>query len=125
MGFTFNPFTGNFDKVNDVTPELEIGSFAAANNQSVPTNVTGLDLSAYKGAKVMITVEIDATADLYEVFTLDIIQKGADFDLFQASVGDDSGCDFTISSGGQAQYTSGNESGFSSSTFTWTITGVK
>lgn len=101
--------------------EVWSGTFAAANNQTTAANVTGISLSGVRAAKVLISVAIDATADLFESFTLDIVQRGADFDIAQSSVGDESNVDFSITSGGQLQYTSGNESGFVSSTMNYQI----
>lgn len=125
MGFTFNPFTGNFDAIQDAAAnEILTGSFSAANNQTTAANVTNLDVSSYKGARVELTVEIDATADLFEKFQLDIMNKSTDFDMVVESLGDTSNITFTITSAGQVQYTSGNEAGFVSSTFTWAIVKV-
>lgn len=122
MGFTFNPFTGNFDKVD----ERPKGSFAAANNQTVAANVTNLDVSQFKGGKIDIMVEIDATADLYEKHSLEFISKAGAYEVVSTDFGgDESNVDFTMTSGGQVQYTSGNEAGFVSSTFTWIIQEVK
>lgn len=92
-------------------------SFSAANNQATPANVTGLSFAAgtVRSAKVLASVEIDATADLYESYELLIIQKGADFQMAASSVGDNSNVNFSITPAGQVQYTSGNEAGFVSS----------
>lgn len=92
-------------------------SFAAANNVTAPANVTGLAFAAgvVRSFEALVSVEIDATADLFEVFTIRGIQKGAGFDISVSSTGDVSNVDFTITSGGQIQYVSGNEAGFVSS----------
>lgn len=89
-------------------------SFSIANNQASPANVTGLAFSnaVVRGFEVLATVEIDATADLYETFALYGIQKGASWDMSQESVGDDSGIVFSINSSGQIQYISQNYAGF-------------
>lgn len=103
--------------------EIHSGTFAAANNQVAATNVTGLSLANadFRAAKVLISVYIDATADLHEVFTLDLIQTGSGWDYSQSSVGDESNVDFSVTTGGQIQYVSGNESGFSSSVFKYQV----
>lgn len=98
--------------------DIQETSFAAANNVAAPANVTGLAFAngVVRSFEAHVSVEIDATADLYEVFTLQGIQKGADWDMSVSATGDTSNVDFTITSAGQIQYTSGNEAGFVSST---------
>jgi hypothetical protein len=93
-------------------------SFAAANNVSSPANVTGLAFAAasVRSFKVQISVSIDATTDLNEVFELTGVQLASGFVMASSSVGDDSGVVFTITSAGQIQYTSQNSAGFVSNT---------
>lgn len=89
-------------------------SFSAANNQVTAANVTTLAFAAgvVRGFKALVTVEIDATLDSYETFELVGINKGGSFDMAVSSVGDESGVVFSITSGGQVQYTSANSAGF-------------
>lgn len=89
-------------------------SFALANNQVVAANVTGFAFANadVRGFKAFATVEIDATADLFESFELIGIQKGSSWDMSVASVGDDSGVVFSITTAGQIQYVSSNAAGF-------------
>jgi len=89
-------------------------SFAIANNQASPADVTGLAFAnaTVRGFEVLATVEIDATADLYETYALYGIQKGASWDMSQESVGDDSGIIFSITNAGQIQYISQSYAGF-------------
>jgi hypothetical protein len=89
-------------------------SFSAANNQVAAANVTALAFAAgtVRGFKALVSVEIDATLDSYETFELVGINKGGSFDMAVSSVGDESGVVFSITSGGQVQYTSANSSGF-------------
>lgn len=92
-------------------------SFSAANNQTTSANVTGL---AFNNAIVRsfdahISVEIDATSNLYEIYNIRGVQKDAGWNITITSSGDDSGIDFTITSTGQVQYTSSNVGGFVSS----------
>lgn len=91
-------------------------SFSMANNQASPANVTGLAFSSgvVRSFSALVSVEIDATADLYEQFSLQGINKGGSFGMSVDGVGDSSGIEFSITSGGQVQYTSGNAPGFSS-----------
>jgi len=93
-------------------------SFAAANNVSA-TNVTGLNLTGFRGASIDLTVSIDATADLFATFKLTAIVKAATAFLAVEYIGDETNITFSITSGGQIQYASGNETGFASSTFKW------
>lgn len=89
-------------------------SFSMANDQATPANVTGLAFAntTVRSFEALVSVEIDATADLFEVFTLRGIQKGASWDMSVTSNGDDSGVVFSITSAGQIQYTSANAAGF-------------
>jgi hypothetical protein len=58
-------------------------------------------------------VTVDATASLYESFEVRGINKAGSWDIAISSSFDNSGVDFSISSG-QLQYTSGNYAGFNS-----------
>lgn len=98
------------------------GSFSAANNQVSASNVTGLTLSGFKGGDLTISVAIDATADLSANFKLQAIEKNGTYEMSQEYVGDETNITFSITSGGQIQYTSANEAGFVSSTFKFAAT---
>lgn len=89
-------------------------SFTIANNQAAPANVTGLAFNnaVVRGFEVLVTAEIDATADLYETFALYGVQKASGWDMTQEAVGDNSGIIFSINSSGQVQYISQNYAGF-------------
>ena len=110
------------------TGDIGHTSFSAANNQSSAANVTGLAFAngTVRSFEALVSVSVDATSDLFESFKLYGIQRGSDWMMSQSSVGDISGFTFSITSGGQVQYTSGNYSGFSSATvkFRATITQV-
>ncbi len=89
-------------------------TFAAANNQVSPANVTGL---AFANATVrsfvaQVNVVLDATTSAFEVFTIRGIQKGSSWDIDQTSTGDDAGVVFSITNAGQLQYVSSNAPGF-------------
>jgi hypothetical protein len=96
--------------------DIPEASFVLANNQTSAANVTGFAFSssAVRGFEALVSVEIDATADLYETFKLIGINKAGSFDIAVSSVGDESGVAFSITAGGQVQYTSSNLAGFSS-----------
>lgn len=93
--------------------DIEETSFSLANNQASPANVTGFLLGTnVRSFKALVSVEIDATSDLFESFELLGIQRGIDWQMSVESVGDNSQVNFTILASGQVQYTSGNIAGF-------------
>lgn len=97
-----------------IAGDISLTTFNAADGQVAPANVTGLSFAAgtVRAFKALVSVTIDATADLFEVFELIGIQKGASYDMAINSVGDDSGVVFSINSAGQVQYTSVAKAGF-------------
>jgi hypothetical protein len=94
--------------------DIEETSFAVANSQAVAANVTGLAFSnsVVRSFKALVSVQIDATLDLWETVELIGINKAGVFDMAQSGIGDDTGVVLTITSGGQVQYTSATYSGF-------------
>lgn len=110
------------------TGDIAHTSFAAANNIVAAASVTGLAFAAgsVRSFKVQISVSIDATTDLNEIFDLQGIQLAGGFVMASSSVGDDSGVVFTVTSAGQVQYTSANSAGFVSNSmkFRATVTDV-
>lgn len=99
-------------------------SFSAANNQSSAADVTGLAFAngVVRSFQAQVSVFIDATSDLFEVFNLQGIQKGSSWDMSIDSTGDASGIVFSITSAGQVQYQSSNISGFISNTIKFRAT---
>lgn len=95
--------------------ELEV---ALNNNEASPVNVEGLafDTAEVRAFEALVSVAIDATGNLYELFTLRGIQRDSDWTLDSDAIGDTSGVVFSITANGQVQYTSTNVSGFVSST---------
>jgi hypothetical protein len=94
--------------------DIQETSFSLANNQASAANVTGLAFASgvSRSFEALVSVEIDAASDLFEVFKLYGIQRGADWQMSVESTGDNSLVNFTITSSGQVQYTSGNYSSF-------------
>ncbi len=94
-------------------------SFAAANNQASPANVTGFAFAnaTVRSFEALVSIQLDAATDAYEVRTLRGIQKAAVWDMSETSNGDDSGVVFSITAGGQIQYTSPNAGTFVSLEF--------
>lgn len=102
-----------------VTGDINNGSFAAANNVASAANVTGFAFAAgtVRSFRAIVSVSINATTSLNEVFDILGIQRAAGgFDIAITSAGDDSGVVFSITSAGQVQYTSANSAGFVSNT---------
>ena len=94
-------------------------SFSLADNQASAANVTGFAFAnaSVRAFEALVSVEIDATANLYQSYKLYGIQKDSDWDLgIGNSIGDDSGVLFSITTAGQIQYTSISYAGFSSGT---------
>ena len=89
-------------------------SFSLANNQSTPADVTGFVFTAgvVRSFEALVSVEINATAELYEVLTLRGIQKNGSFEMSITSNGDESGVVFSITSTGQIQYIGADNAGF-------------
>ncbi len=106
------------NKVTATTGDIQHTSFSAADGQAAPADVTGLAFAngTVRSFKALVSVSLDATADLFEQFELMGIQKGASWDLSQSAVGDDSGVVFSITNAGQVQYTSPTSAGFVSLT---------
>lgn len=93
-------------------------SFSGANNQVAAADVTGLAFAngTVRSFKALVSVYVDATSSLYEVYELMGIQKGASWDMSASSTGDSSLVSFSITNSGQVQYTSGNYTGFNALT---------
>lgn len=94
--------------------DIEETSFAVANSQAVAANVTGFAFSnsVVRSFKALISIQVDATLDLWETIELIGINKAGVFDMAQSGIGDDTGVVLTITSGGQVQYTSATYAGF-------------
>jgi hypothetical protein len=94
--------------------DIQETSFSLANNQATPSNVTGLAFASgvSRSFEALVSVQIDAASDLFEVFKLYGIQRGADWQMSVESTGDNSLVAFTITSSGQVQYTSGSYATF-------------
>ena len=113
----FNPLTGNFDLVR--TDELGSGTFSAANNQASPADVTGLSFGN-QAASVQLFARLDATSNDYLIYNLEIYPIDGDYVIVQSQSGPNTlNIDFTVTVGGQVQYTSDNYAGFSTLDFTW------
>ena len=115
ISYILNPFTGNFDAVNtSESGDINETSFSASNNVSTAANVTGFlfNNATVRAFEALVDVYVNATTSLYETFTLEGIQRAADWNMSTTSTGDTSGFIFSITTGGQIQYTNNNYPGF-------------
>jgi hypothetical protein len=103
---------------NSTAGDIGLTSFSAANNQAAAANVTGFAFAngVVRSFESLVSVAVDATTDLFEVFTIRGVQRGADWDISVTSNGDDSGHVFSITNAGQIQYQNNSYAGFVSST---------
>lgn len=103
-------FIGSTGSLGDIS-ELD---FFINNNQSTFDDVVGLsfDNSIVRSFKCLLSVEIDATIDLFEEIEIHGIQKGSDWEISLSTTGDLSLVELDITDQGQIQYKSGNYSGF-------------
>lgn len=92
--------------------DLSEGSFTAADNQSIPANITGFAFAngTVRSFDATVSIVRDTTYDAYKLYG---IQKTASWELSQAFTGDVTGISFSITAAGQIQYTS-TSTGFTS-----------
>lgn len=93
-------------------------SYSFSNSQVVPESITDFLFSnaVVRSFDAVVSVKVDATADLFEVFEIKGIQKGSEWDISISSTGDNTGINFSITNTGQIQYTSASYAGFVSGT---------
>ena len=94
--------------------DLNEGSYSFSNSQVVPESITGFTFNnaVVRSFKALLSVSIDATTDLFEVFEIEGIQKGSEWDYSISTKGDNTGIIFSITNAGQIQYTSSSYTGF-------------
>ena len=88
-------------------------STAALADNTIGGTVTGLAFAnaTVRSAKVQYSIVVDATADLFEAGTLELIQRGSDWALSREATGD-SLVDFEVDTTGQVLYTTPSYAGF-------------
>ena len=90
-------------------------TFTGGNNVVTPTNVTDLVFApTINSADVFMSVVITATTNLYANFHIKLLNKSTLWDIAESYLGDETGVSFTITTGGQVQYTSASYPGFAS-----------
>lgn len=102
------------------------GSFTAANNVAVATDVTGLAFAnaSVRGFNINLTATVTRSTggNLYEYYTIEGTQTDVGWQLYVSSSGDVTGVEFTITSLGQIQYTSTNQANWTNTTLRYTAT---
>ncbi len=101
-----------------------LGSFDMTNNQAVAANITGLFVDTSKssrGAHIIYHVYRDGTSDLFESGILEVFYNGTDFDFNRRYWQGPAGITFSVTSGGQVQYTSTDNTGSASNFIYWTM----
>jgi hypothetical protein len=89
-----------------------------SNNQTTPIDVTGFNVSTANGFTATVNVNIDATSDRFETFTIQGSDAGSNWNISIDSLGD-SGMNFSITPAGQLQYTNEDYAGFNLGTITF------
>ena len=120
---TSNLAIGN---INMGIASIYSGSFLAANNQTIASNITGLNFinTNIRYFEITMTVNIITTvpSTLDAVYILKGNYTDSGWSFYQSNLGDNTGVIFTLTtSGGQIQYTSTNVSNWSSTTFRYTV----
>lgn len=93
--------------------------FTGLLNNTADQVITGFSFNnaVVRSFKAQVSIVVDATSDLFAVYELMGIQRGADWQLSQLYTGDTiTSLSFNITSAGQVRVTIGNISGFSSAT---------
>jgi hypothetical protein len=106
-----------------VTGDIGLTSFNANDNQASAANVTGLSFANGTVRSFVTTLSIVRNST-YAQYTLRGIQKAASWEMIQEYIGDVTGLEFTITTGGQIQYTSSSTGNTATLKFRATITSV-
>jgi len=93
--------------ITGVSGDIAHTSFNALDNQVSPQNITGFSFNnaVVRSFDAIVSVTRGST---YAHYRLSGIQKAATWEVVQDGVGDDTGITFSITTGGQLQYTSTN-----------------
>ena len=103
------------------------GSFAAANNVTSATNVTGflVPTATFSSFTASVNVRvITTTSTLNAQYLFEATQTTSGWLLNDSSLGDSVGITFTITSSGQIQYTSTNVVNWQSTTINYSVTAI-
>ena len=123
-----NVSVGNFavSNLNLGISNMWSGSFAPSNNVSSFTDVVGLvfDNENTRCVTVTLTATVTATTNLAETFVLEAVQIEGGWDLYVSSYGDTTNITFSVTSGGQVQYTTPNFPGFVNCIFRYSVSQI-
>lgn len=99
-----------------VTGDISHTVWSGLANNTADQTITGLAFAGtVRSFDCLLSLTIDATADLFASYKIHGVQRSADWVINTEYVGDPvPGLSFTITSGGQVQVTIGNITGFSS-----------
>jgi hypothetical protein len=104
-----------------------VGTFAASNNVSTPTAVTGLFFPTANIRSFSVNIQIQLLANSgadnrYAYYTIDGIQNTSGWAIDDTFIGDVTGINFSIDNTGQIYYTSTNIANWISCTFSYKST---
>jgi hypothetical protein len=126
MGITKNLLVGGNVNVSGISTQFA-GSFAAANNVVSATDIAGFLLanSVFGSFTSSINVKlVTLTQSLNAQYYIEGTQTSLGWIINDSIFGDDVGITFTITSNGQLQYTSVNQTNWISTTINYQVTGI-
>ena len=126
MGITKNLIVGGNVNVSGISNQFA-GSFAAANNVVSETDITGflLSNSVFGSFTSSINVKlVTLTQSLNAMYYIEGTQTSSGWIINDSVFGDDIAITFSITSSGQLQYTSVNQTGWISTTINYQVTGI-
>lgn len=103
-------------RIKSSASDLEEASFSLANNQVIAANITGFEFSSARSFHALVSVEVTATAPVFAEYEIKGIQKETNWHISITELGDNTGIEFDITSGGQVTYTGPDYAGFVSGT---------
>jgi hypothetical protein len=116
----------SIQNLNYGVASLYSGSFIASNNTSFPTDITGFLFDYTKSNSFTSTVAVkiirSAGGNLCSMYTIEGNYSSTGWNIYPTILGDNTGITFSITSGGQIQYTSSNIVNWSSTTIRFSVT---
>ena len=100
--------------VSDVRRQI---TFPATAPQLSVANVTGATLNGSTGGMFHLAITLTATTNLYADYAIEVTKTASGYTQTQTYIGDETGVAFSVTSGGQLQYTAPSFTGFVSMSF--------
>lgn len=103
------------------------GSFQANNNQASFADITGLLFPSanFRSFFIQMSIDVVGTNSLYEQCTIEGIQMSNGWHIYETYLGDEIDFSFSITDGGQLQYSSNtNYAGWVSTTLNYQVTAI-